>query len=244
MRFSIIIALFVSMWVSGFSQEVPPISFDTIKLEDAQRIINSIHGQKGLIDFAAAAVRTRRLDLIELCFRNQYTAGWVRNEIANLPDSAFKDEMTLMMLKTDSPLWPPEWLYPGLRSPNRVILEPFASVAARHLPNISFDGSLLINRGARLQLAEEIETAIAKEKGSLAPLTVGVTTTPSSSPSRPKSTNEPTGNGQKAAPSRSSNSGRSSGHSYSALFGALIVMVFMGGFFLAGRSFGFGKAKH
>ena len=148
--------------------EVEPknIDFDTFPLDQVETTVNSLHGARRAFEFATGAMRSKRIDIITACFENQYTMGCIRDDDAKLPDSTFKDEVVLAMLKSKSIFWGPEPMPENGSHPMRVPLnlEPFKSVIKRHLPDEPVDETFMRSRAMRLKLAEELEKAIAMER--------------------------------------------------------------------------------
>ena len=72
----------------------------------------------------------------------------------------------MMMLKTDSNHWPREskFLAAGsTKAPIPLMIEPFAAVLRKHLPDLPLEDDLLLTRAARMKLASDLQAAIDRE---------------------------------------------------------------------------------
>ena len=81
---------------------------------------------------------------------------------AKLPDTAFKEEVLLMMLRTDSMVWPDTITYGS-----RGIFEntdPYTPLIRKYLPNVEPTVSLINSRGARSSLVAQIEEVRRKKR--------------------------------------------------------------------------------
>ena len=140
-------------------------NFESASLEKAESMINSAEGQQPLDDFAATALQSRRIDLITLCFENQYTMLKIFERIKELPDSSYKDRLVLMMIGSNSPFWPSNKPWILSQVPGQVMEEPFISVIKKYLPALPIEESLIDSHAARQKLAVELKDAIAKAGG-------------------------------------------------------------------------------
>lgn len=163
--------------LSFFSEaDVVAKRFEDMKLEEAQKAIDTSEGEQSKLDFADAALRAKRMDLIELCFKSPLTMWNIRDGVVALASSPFKEKVVLMMLTSESPFWAPDG--PSFQSPLEFgrMREPFVSVIRKYLPDVKLSEDSLKTRSARLKLATDIETRI-KARGRLEP-TGGVTPPP------------------------------------------------------------------
>lgn len=167
----LIVALMCAFVAVGYSQaNNGQIDYNTISLKEARDAIDAMEGQDSRRNFAIGALKSKRNDLIELCFQNQYTMGWIREDVRNMPASRFKDAMAVMMLKSDSPFWPPDgFVIQGSRGLGSMVLEPFASVARAYFPNRVIDERDLKSRQARMNLARDIERAMKEAESKHGP---------------------------------------------------------------------------
>lgn len=113
-------------------------------------------------ELASEAIKFRRLDLIEICFNRSGMAGFVLEEIAELADSEYKDQLIVLVLRVDSPYWPNnEPFVDGSRVGAHVYMqEPVSGVVRKYFPERLSNLTLLEGRKNRLALASDIEQAI------------------------------------------------------------------------------------
>lgn len=135
--------------------------FLQMTLLDAENEINHSKGEKPKVDFAELALRSHRLDLVALCFRNQYTRAYIYDGIKSLVDDSFRDQIVLLVLKDDAGFWPSEHPFSLNRIPvTDATLKPIESVISKYLPNVPIDAKLITTYAARTKLATDIEEAI------------------------------------------------------------------------------------
>lgn len=135
--------------------------FETMSAEEIKKTLDASQGAEAYFDFAEAALRTRRMDLVSIAFNysNTYTKFW--QEIAESPDSSFRDTVSLEMIKSNSSAWTQfDPFYGGARGALGPMQEPFTSVLKKYLPNLALDDSLLTTREARQKLASQLEKAM------------------------------------------------------------------------------------
>lgn len=155
--------LFFCIAVHSYAHRPTGEQFAAMSYENAQTILKTSAPGEASIKYSAAALSSKRMDLITLCFSNQYFCGELYNEIKKMPESAvLREQVLIMMLKTRSPFWPSDNY--ALSSEPRVIEgdwgAPFLSLARKYLPGISISSDdLLAGTVARARLADQIERA-------------------------------------------------------------------------------------
>lgn len=133
-----------------------------MSLGEVEKLLNSDEGYRFRGEYASDALKSRRMDLIILCRENQYTGGLIRDGVVALPDSLYKDQLVVLMLKSPK-IWPKaEYKWYWNRFPGGLMREPFVSVIKKHFPDLPLPESLLDTREARLKLASDLEKSIAK----------------------------------------------------------------------------------
>jgi len=165
-KFTMMLFLVGCVAVTGaYAQwDIKAIDFKTITVEKAVEEMKTMEGERQFHDFAVAVIAAKRLDLIAICFKSTDAMGWIRNEVAGLPDSPFKAAIAIMMLRSDSPFWPPDGpVLQGSQPIGGQLAEPFVSILKEHLPAILPNQHLLDTRSARFKLADELEAAIKGE---------------------------------------------------------------------------------
>jgi hypothetical protein len=106
-------------------------------------------------EFVHAIFETRRFDLIKVAWLSSPSRAV--EEVTVLPESSFKENVLLLMLKTDSFRWPDVVPYGS-----RGVLEntePFTALILKYLPNVEPTLKLIDTREARLKLVAQIEEA-------------------------------------------------------------------------------------
>ncbi|MEQ1933108.1 MAG: hypothetical protein ABL962_04420 [Fimbriimonadaceae bacterium] len=162
----IIVILVVHLITMSISGQIKPIAseFGMMTLPDAEKAINTAEGGRPPRDFAAAALRSGRVDLASLCIEHYKTRFYVYEGIATMPDGAFRDQVLILILKCKSGLWPSEQLFSvNPRSVEDETILPLTPAIKKHLPNVPISVGLISTRAARLKLAADIEAAIARE---------------------------------------------------------------------------------
>ncbi|MEO7099953.1 MAG: hypothetical protein ABI162_11365 [Luteolibacter sp.] len=149
---------------------VLPEEFASLSLDEALKISNHTTGGDRSTAYARAAVNSKRMDLIRACFTSSVTYWYIREAVAELPESPYKDSLTLMMLETRSAFWP----YNYERSGSFAVVieidqEPFGSFIKKWLPDRKFNKETTPE--TRQQLADEIRAAMANAENPQPPVT-------------------------------------------------------------------------
>ena len=141
---------------------LPPAEFGKLSLEDAARAIDAvdINNRNILGDFAASAIESKRSELLKLCFENNSVNFAFDYAVSKMPDSPYKEELMLMMLKNPSLFWDRHadiQRYPGHLNIDKTSA-PFRALIGKYLPNQPIDDGMIATRETRSRLAEKIET--------------------------------------------------------------------------------------
>lgn len=123
---------------------------------EAERFLQQPNSGRVELKFIESIFQAQRLDLISVAWRISYK-GFVQDQAAKLPDTAFKEEVLLLMLRTDSMAWPDTIKYGS-----RGIFEntdPYTPLIRKYLPNVEPTVSLINSREARSRLVAQIEEA-------------------------------------------------------------------------------------
>ncbi len=157
-------------------QKTIAIDLASLSVHEAEELINHTEGGKIKSDMVSAALSSRRMDLIKLCFENNYTRGRlftsvIKFEDENLRDESFRDEIVLMMLKSKSPFWPHDdpFASSNVLTPGSFLGEPFIATIKRNLPDLPLSYDLISTRADRLKLAGELAAAIEKREKVISP---------------------------------------------------------------------------
>jgi len=115
-----------------------------------------------------AALRDKRMDLLTLMFKDHPSFLDLIRGLNEIPNSAFKDEVVVMMLQTESGFWKSEEpISNGSRGVSfENAIDPFAGVIAKHLPAITINEELFSTKANRGKLAAELKGAIATKSSS------------------------------------------------------------------------------
>lgn len=141
----------------------------SLSVEQAEDLINNTEGGKIKRDLVTAAITSRRMDLIKLCFENPHTRGRLLDPVIQIEDKTFKDQIVLMMLRTKSAFWPHDNpFYPSGVHLGFYLGEPFIDTIKRNLPdlplspNLPMSDDLIATHAARSKLADRLEAVIEK----------------------------------------------------------------------------------
>lgn len=146
----------------------------------AAAYLTQVYGIRG--DLITAAIGARRLDLVEICFRNEPLL--TMEALGETQDLEFQDKAVIMILKADIPQWwMPEDPFADYSGPGRsgYMYKPIVKVLRRYLPDVPLDGKAVINSASRLNLAADLENKIAATKSQtedITPPTKEAETTP------------------------------------------------------------------
>lgn len=134
---------------------------ETISVSEAVTYMNSDRTSASRPrEIAALAVRTKRLDLVDLCLADKL--GMTHDLIDQLelaPASEFKDQVIIRIIRGKFGWSDSEWGSHGVP----MVGELFSDIIARRLPGIHPDPSMLASVTARHELADKLEAAITRE---------------------------------------------------------------------------------
>ncbi len=109
----------------------------------------------------AAAMESGRPELERFCFENYRTAFAFDEAVSKLPESARKEDLMLMMLRTKSTIWNEHssgmQRWPGCELSKQAC--PFRAMVEKYLPNQRIDETVTSTVEARSALADKIEAA-------------------------------------------------------------------------------------
>lgn len=152
------------------------VELATLSLNEAKDLINNTEGAKIKRDLVAAAITSRRMDLIKLCFENHHTRGLFLESVIQIEDEAFKDQIVLMMLRTKSAFWPnDDPFHAGGINSGIYLGEPFIDTIKRNLPdlplspNLPMSSDLIATHAERLKLADRLAAVIEKTEKLISP---------------------------------------------------------------------------
>lgn len=134
--------------------------FAKVSLEDASKAISSAALNNDLLlRYATEALESKRPDLTQLCFENQSISFTLDYAVSQLPDSPYKEDLMLMMLKSSSLFW--FRLEEYRRFPGHLNIDktssPFRAFIKKYLPDFSFDDHSVSTREARAKIADQIK---------------------------------------------------------------------------------------
>jgi hypothetical protein len=198
-----ILAIFASVLISleGQAQVNAELHrFSDMTVTEAEQYLRQPLNGEQASKFVHALFEARRLDLIKVAWLGSSSggsSGWVVDEVAGLPESPFKEDVLLLMLKTDSFRWPDVVPYGS-----RGILEntePYTALIRKYLPNVEPTLRLIDTRDARLKLVARIEEARrTKEESRPEQRDQIINTPPRESASQIPSVNDKAGNAPNA----------------------------------------------
>ncbi len=133
--------------------------FATLPLDQAKVAINQAESQTTLTKMASDALASRRLELINLCFNNQYTRLHLYEALRHTTDAQLQSQVALLMLRSGSAFWPPDDYETGFQ-PKRPLDEPLKGIILAHLPKEALGDSAVATRASRLALADRLAPAL------------------------------------------------------------------------------------
>jgi hypothetical protein len=157
------LALLATLLIMNVSAQQPTKedAFASLPLVEAEKFINSAEGHQTHLDCVASAFKARRLELIKLCFENQYTRLDAVRSAAVVDDASFRDEVVLMMLRSPSAYWPSDNpLTSSSRPLGGLLTEPFITTIKTRLPGIQMNDDVLATSASRSQLATKLAATI------------------------------------------------------------------------------------
>jgi hypothetical protein len=172
---------FLSSVFTLLAQEpLTPTEFGKSSIAEAEKAVRVAALNPTLLaGYAAAAVESRRPELAAFCFENPQTNHAFDFAVSKLPNSPYKEELMLMMLRSGVPFWA------GLseigRFPGHLNIDktsaPFRALIEKYLPDMPLDDGLISTREARSRLADRIEATRSPQcKGELEPKATDVAT--------------------------------------------------------------------
>ena len=124
---------------------------------EAVKLTNT--GEKSL-QFFEAAMKSGRVEIIEVWWETAYTHGWLSEAVITMPDSPLKDRLVSRYLRNPRIAWPTE-------SPVAMRMEMYRTgtirfmipLVRRYLPDTPMNFSVIATREKRLKLADAFDTA-------------------------------------------------------------------------------------
>lgn len=147
--------------VPGVGMAQKPAPFTSLHLKEAEAVINRTESGADLSRMAADALASRRIELIELFFDGSHSSGYLYRAVRNVTDEPFKAQVVLMMLRSKSGFWPPDFYTTGFFA-RRPLDEPIKGILKAYLPNENFDDSAVATAEARQAVAEKLSSALEK----------------------------------------------------------------------------------
>jgi len=171
MKFMLFYLGLISFTVAIGAQTELEINYPSLTPDELnQRLNSTIHATRGpalRTQMFANALATNRLDLIRVCFVNQYTCLQTVKAVADMPDSELRQRATITILRTPNGMfWPPE--NPGIDMHGiepRLLIEPFISVLPQLLPKVELTENWFKYQIGRTKLADDME-AVLNARGS------------------------------------------------------------------------------
>lgn len=154
-----LILSFIALPCLGIAQK--PAPFTSLPLKEVEAVINRPESKGDLPQMAADALASRRIELIELFFDGSHSSGYLYRAVRDVADEPFKAQVVLMMLRSKSGFWPPDFYTTGFFA-RRPLDEPIKGILKTYLPNENFDDSVVATAEARLAVAEKLSSALEK----------------------------------------------------------------------------------
>lgn len=112
------------------------------------------------LQFLEAAMKSGRLEIIEVCWQGGYTHNLLSEAVTEMPDSPIKDQLVSRFLRNPEIWWPSDSPYlmkmDMLRTGKVRFIIP---LVRRYLPDTPRNYSVISTREKRLELADAFDTA-------------------------------------------------------------------------------------
>ena len=139
--------------------------FSMMSPEDARKAISDPKQFPNLThrQLVEAAIKTRSFDLVKVCFQTRETWRPVYDIASEMPESTFKEQVQIMMLRESPDFWGPD---PGSVPIARFrmygeAIERFSPLVKKYLPNTPLTQEMLEWKATRAKLADDLEKAMA-----------------------------------------------------------------------------------
>ncbi len=143
---------------------------EKLSVDQAERLLDNTEGEQIRIDMVSAAINSKRMDLIQMCFENIETDEQFVSAAAQIPDQDLRDQIVLMMLKSGSPFWRSDsGQFVGGVTARNYLREPFTATIKRNLGDLSLNNDLIATEAARAKLAGQLEVVIDRRSGAVPP---------------------------------------------------------------------------
>lgn len=154
--------LFLAVCLSFCQSLSAEIDLGTSTLEEIQQALKNKTPGYDAASFTSAAFKSRRIDVLKLCWETPGTSYYFIPALQNLPESPFKQDMLVMLLKSSSGQW--------LNGPNggfaitiqNALAKDFLPMIRKHLPDTPIDFEVIATPERRLKLAQELETVVQR----------------------------------------------------------------------------------
>ena len=161
---SFLIRLLCMVWLGAglplFADEALP-DVSQISVEDARNELTA-WDQIQLQKFCEAAMKSERKDLIELCMATPNAAGHISRAMLKMPDSAFRRELILLLLRAPLRRWPVNPLDIRVDMERRGAVDSITEYVGAYLPDTPITWEVIGSPERRLQLADAFEAAVAR----------------------------------------------------------------------------------
>lgn len=155
--------LFVTASLAFCQQLRGDIDVGKSSLEEIhQALKNKVPGYDAA-SFTSAAFKSRRIDILKLCWETPGTSYYFMPALQSLPDSPYKQDVLVMLLKSPSGQWmngPSMGLSTTITS---ALAKDFLPMVQKYLPDTPVDFQVIATPERRLKLAEELEVAMRKD---------------------------------------------------------------------------------
>lgn len=164
--FYAILIAFVAILNSASGRDLSMDQFEQLPSEEALKLyMSSNENPSYQKEMLRSALRQRKIELSALFFQNYSSLDDFIETVNEILDSEFKNEVVVMMLRTESGFWP---IDPPIENGSRGVIyenarEPFVGTISKYFPALPINEELFSKRSNRLKLAAELESAMARE---------------------------------------------------------------------------------
>ncbi len=144
-------------------REIQQKDFAKISVEDA-RVIAFQASRSGIginaDAFVQAAIKSGRMELISLCWEDNYIASIFQDTFLRMPENHLRDRLFSMYFRSNKHHWPDEnetLIYSGNQRFSMTHF--YVPILRKYNPELALDYSILNSREKRLKLADAYDTA-------------------------------------------------------------------------------------
>lgn len=142
------------------SQTLFDKSVSVMSVTEAREVARAADTGTTAQQFFEAAMKSGRLEIIEVCWQGVYTQNLLSKAMTEMPDSPMKDQLVSRYLRNPWIWWPSESLNViNLETPKSGEVQFIIPLVRHYLPDTLLDYSVISTREKRLKLADAFDVA-------------------------------------------------------------------------------------